>query len=184
MSIRHPEFCALVEKVAAGHKPSEHDMDLLREYAAPNGRACAEDQLAGVVVELVCELTDCTPQEAWCPRLAAWELLFFLGELPLPRPLKASEPNNRCERDLAIGGELEEFRAAMQSCFSPALADIEPRLQRLWFNTLVFLCESRISDRLRGHDPGPVDRDGYFLTAVSAVREAHDAEEGGCDGGD
>ena len=45
MSIRHPEFCDLVDGLAGGEQPSGEDLQLLEEYAQPVEGIPFEDQL-------------------------------------------------------------------------------------------------------------------------------------------
>ena len=64
MSIRHPEFCELVEKLSVpGWAPlhqrlSDDDLELLEEYAAPvDDNVVSEDVLGHEYREMVEELT-------------------------------------------------------------------------------------------------------------------------------
>ena len=73
MSIAHPKFCALVERLAAGDPLTSIDRELLENYAAPSGGATVEDQLDRITREAVERLTG--DDDVWSPRRAARALL-------------------------------------------------------------------------------------------------------------
>lgn len=74
MSIRHPEFCALVETLASMREPalSDADRELLTEYAHPP-HGTVEDQLGHGTMESVEALTG--RGDVWSPERASWALL-------------------------------------------------------------------------------------------------------------
>jgi hypothetical protein len=78
MSSRHPEFCALVERLATERPPTLRDADreLLSEYANPPHGA-VEDQLGSGTVEAVEELTG--RSAVWSPERASRALLAELS---------------------------------------------------------------------------------------------------------
>lgn len=71
MSVRHPEFVDLVDRIAGGEAMTEDDHALLAEYA--EGRSEIEDQLDGSTVEAVREFTG--REDVWSPQRAARALL-------------------------------------------------------------------------------------------------------------
>jgi hypothetical protein len=84
MSIRHPEFCTLVETLASDasrHKRppalSDADRELLTAYAEPSEGIVIEDQLGHGTVEAVEALTG--ESNVWSPERAARALLAELN---------------------------------------------------------------------------------------------------------
>jgi hypothetical protein len=73
MSVRHPEFCHLVERLAAGGPIDAEDRTLLEAYATAAEGIPIEDQLDGVTRELVEEMTG--RDDVWSPHRAARALL-------------------------------------------------------------------------------------------------------------
>jgi len=72
MSVRHPEFCDIVERLALGQDPpTKADLTLLEDYASPEG--VDADQLDGWTFEAVQELTG--REDVWSPGRASEALL-------------------------------------------------------------------------------------------------------------
>jgi hypothetical protein len=73
MSVRHPELCALVERLATGDRLTPSDRELLERYVAPSEAVELEDQLDRVTREAVEGLTG--DRDVWSPGRAARALL-------------------------------------------------------------------------------------------------------------
>lgn len=73
MSVAHPEFCALVERLAAGDPLTTSNHEVLESYAAPPIGPRIEDQLHRITREAVERLTG--DDNAWSPSRAARALL-------------------------------------------------------------------------------------------------------------
>ncbi len=77
MSVRHPEFCELVERLAEDDQLTQSDRQFLESYAAPaDDREVereVEDLLDRTTREAVQRLTG--DAQAWSPRRAASALL-------------------------------------------------------------------------------------------------------------
>lgn len=72
MSIRHPEFCDLVDRLAdRRYSMTVEDRGLLRDYV--ESEPGIEDQLDGLTVETVTEITG--REDVWSPQRAARALL-------------------------------------------------------------------------------------------------------------
>lgn len=73
MSIRHPEFCSLVETLHAGRPLDAAGVRLLEAYAAPSQPGEVEDKLDSITEGLVAQLTGSA--NASTPRRAARALI-------------------------------------------------------------------------------------------------------------